>query len=82
MERFTERMSEPEKRDRLDGGGVAGAPDEGGAADSGVAAGADRSDVDESHLSDTGVGLSVGDRNTFEPEEAGPAAGTPAEQAE
>jgi hypothetical protein len=69
-------MSEPEERDPLDGGGVAEAPDEASVADS---VGADHSDAEGSDLSDTGVGLSVGQPNTFEPEEAGIAAETPAE---
>jgi hypothetical protein len=69
-------MSEPEERDPLDGGEVAEGPDEASAADS---VGADPSDAEASDLSDTGVGLSVGERNTFEPEEAGTPADTPAE---
>jgi hypothetical protein len=75
-------MSRPEERDHLNSGGVPGAPDETSAADSGAAARTGHSDVEESDLSDTGVGLSVGDSNTFEPEEAGPAAETPAERPE
>jgi len=59
-------MSEPEESDRPDGGGV-------------VEGTANESSAESSHsdvtTSDTGVGLSVGEPNTFEPEEAGPAAG-------
>ena len=52
-------MSEPEQRDRPNGGAVDGS---------------DNESVETSELSDSGVGLSVGEANTFEPEEAGPAA--------
>ena len=51
-------MSEPEERDRPNGGGVV--------------EGSDNESVGTSDLSDTGIGLSVGEANTFEPEEAGP----------
>jgi hypothetical protein len=60
-------MSEPEERDRPDGGETV------------------ESTHDESHnletsdLSGTGVGLTVGEPNTFEPEEAGPDRGSPPE---
>ena len=58
-------MSEPEERDRPDRGGeVEGSDDE---------------SVETSNLSDRGIGLSVGDANTFEPEEAGPAVERPSE---
>jgi hypothetical protein len=52
-------MSQPEERDRPSGGGTA--------------EGSDNESVETSDLSDTGLGLSVGEPNTFEPEEAGPA---------
>jgi hypothetical protein len=58
-------MSEPEQRDRPNGGGVV--------------EGSDNESVETSELSDSGVGLSVGEANTFEPEEAGPAAERPSE---
>jgi hypothetical protein len=57
-------MSEPEERDRPNGG---------------VVEGSDNESVETSELSDSGVGLSVGEANTFEPEEAGPAAEGPSE---
>ena len=58
-------MSEPEERDRPNGGGVV--------------EGSDNESVETSELSDSGVGLSVGEANTFEPEEAGSAAERPSE---
>jgi hypothetical protein len=61
-------MSMPEERDRPDGDGAV----EGSNNDS--VEGSDLSD-----LSDTGVGLSLGEPNTFEPEEAGPAVESPSE---
>jgi hypothetical protein len=63
-------MSEPPEEHRPDGDGVAEGPDEQSATESG----SDHGDVP---MSDTGVGLSTGEANTFEPEEAGPAAGGP-----
>jgi len=73
-------MSEPEERDRPDGGGgVAEGTDNESAAGSGAAVRAGHSDVELSDLSDTGLGLSVGEPNTFEPEEGGPAVESPSE---
>lgn len=69
---YPQWMSQPEGRDRPDGGGVV----EGADNDSAAESGAGDNDVP---TSDTGVGLSVGEPNTFEPEEAGPAAGSPTE---
>jgi hypothetical protein len=71
-------MSEPEERDRPDGGGAVENTDDGNTADSGAAVGSGDT-LETSDLSDTGVGLSVGESNTFEPEEAGPAVGSPTE---
>ena len=68
-------MSEPEERDSPDGDGLAESTDR----DSGAVVRAGHSDVETSDLSDTGVGLSVGEPNTFEPEEAGPAVESPSE---
>ena len=60
-------MSEPEEIGRgPDDGGVVGGADQESAAESGAA-------------SEPGVGLGVGEPNTFEPEEAGPAADNPDE---
>ena len=72
-------MSEPEERDRPDAGGVVEGTHSESAVESGAMVGAGRDDVETSDLSDTGIGLSVGEPNTFEPEEAGPAAATPTE---
>jgi hypothetical protein len=58
-------MSEPEERDRPNGGDVV--------------EGSDNEGVEVSDLSDSGIGLNVGDANTFEPEEAGPAVERPSE---
>ena len=55
----------PEERDRPDGDGVV--------------EGSNNESVEASDLSDTGVGLSLGEPNTFEPEEAGPAVESPSE---
>jgi hypothetical protein len=65
-------MSEPHERDRPDGDGVV----EGTGDESADESGSGHSDV---ATSETGVGLSVGEPNTFEPEEAGPASGSPSE---
>jgi hypothetical protein len=65
-------MSEPEERDRPDDGGAVEDADNDSAAKSGSGDG-------DLPISGTGVGLSVGEPNTFEPEEAGPAAGSPTE---
>src|SRR3954447_11900783 len=62
---YPRRMSEPEERDRPNGGGVV--------------EGSDNESVEKPDLSDTGIGLSVGEPNTFEPEEAGPAVERPSE---
>ncbi len=70
-------MSEPEERDRPDGGAVENTRDD-SAVEAGAAVGSGHN-VKTSDLSDTGVGLSVGEPNTFEPEEAGPAVETPTE---
>ena len=73
-------MSEPEESSRrLDGGEVAGGTDEASATGSGAASESGRGDVRTTDVSDPGVGLGVGEPNTFEPEEAGPAADRPAE---
>ena len=72
-------MSEPEERDRPDGGGAVEGTDNESAAGSGAASPAGHSDAETSDLSETGVGLSVGEPNTFEPEEAGPAVDGPSE---
>ena len=74
---YPRRMSEPEERDRPDGGGMVEGTDNESATGSDAAARAGHSDIDASDLSDTGVGLSVGEPNTFEPEEAGPAVESP-----
>jgi hypothetical protein len=58
-------MSMPEERDRPDGDGVV--------------EGSNKDSVEASDLSDAGVGLSLGEPNTFEPEEAGPAVENPSE---
>jgi hypothetical protein len=57
-------MSEPEERDRPNHGGEVEGSDE---------------SVETSNLSDSGIGLSLGEANTFEPEEAGPAVEPPSE---
>lgn len=64
-------MSEPEERDRPEGGAVENTHDD-SAVEAGAAVGSGHN-LETSELSDTGVGLSVGEPNTFEPEEAGPA---------
>jgi pimeloyl-ACP methyl ester carboxylesterase len=64
-------LSESGERDRPDDGGAVGGTDN-GPAESGAPI-PRHSRVETSDLSDTGVGLSVGEPNTFEPEEAGPA---------
>jgi hypothetical protein len=65
-------MSEPEETDRPDGRGVVEGIDSESAAETGTAVQARHSDADPANLSDTGVGLSMGEPNTFEPEEPGP----------
>lgn len=68
---YPRRMSEPVERDHPDAGGAVEGTD--------MAVGAGHSDRETSDLSDTGVGLGAGEPNTFEPEEAGPAAEGPTE---
>jgi hypothetical protein len=66
-------MSEVEESRRRGDGGVEA--DEPNAAEATAPVfPADRSDVEVSDLSDTGVGIGSGEANTFEPEEAAPAA--------
>jgi len=65
-------MSEPNERDQLDDTEPAEGGDKTGDA---VSSGND--DAELSDLSETGVGLGVGEPNTFEPEEADPAADPP-----
>jgi hypothetical protein len=74
-------MSEPEEnKQRVDGAVEAGGTDEASSSESSAAASrAGHSDVEMPDLSDTGVGLGVGEPNTFEPEEGVPAAGSPTE---
>jgi hypothetical protein len=62
------------KRDHPDDAGVIEGTDMAAAAESGVAFPTEHNDVETADLSDTGIGLSVGEPNTFEPEEAGLAA--------
>ena len=66
-------MSEPEERDPLNGGAAVEGTHSEGAADAG------HNLPGTSDLSETGVGLSMGEPNTFEPEEAGPAVEGPTE---
>jgi hypothetical protein len=70
-------MSEPEKnRQHVDSAVEAG--DETSSFESGMAVlPADHGDVELPDLSDTGVGLSFGEPNTFEPEEGVPGADSP-----
>jgi hypothetical protein len=68
-------MSEVEESRRRGDGGVEAGTDEPNAAEATAPVfPADRSDVEVSDLSDTGVGIGSGEANTFEPEEAAPAA--------
>ena len=66
-------MSKPDERDDLEGT----APVE-GSANADAAEPSVHSDVEPPDLSETGVGLGVGEPNTFEPEEGNPAADKPA----
>jgi len=61
-------MSEPDERDHPDGTEPVDGSDKAGAAEP-----RRHSDVEPSDLSETGIGLGVGQPNTFEPEEADPA---------
>jgi hypothetical protein len=74
-------MSEPEEsRRREDGAGEAGGTDKASSSESDAAAlRAGHGDGEMPELSDTGVGLGLGEPNTFEPEEAAPAADSPTE---
>jgi len=65
-------MSEPEENTQRVDGAVETGTDEANADET-----AERGDVELSDLSDTGVGIGAGEPNTFEPEEAAPAAETP-----
>jgi hypothetical protein len=67
-------MSEPEERDRPNSGAVEDRQD-GSVAESGAAVGSGHN-LETSDRSDAGIGLTVGEPNTFEPEEAGPAVGS------
>jgi hypothetical protein len=64
-------MSEPdESRQRVDRPDKPGGTDEASSSETSAAVHGGQENVE---LSDTGVGLGVGEPNTFEPEEAGPA---------
>ena len=67
-------MSEPENRDHMDAAAAVEGTDEASTAQPGAAFPTGHGDLETSDLSDSGVGLSVGEPNTFEPEEADPAA--------
>jgi hypothetical protein len=71
-------MSEPEDKAHPHGGGAVEGTHNERAAESRAAVGSGHN-LETSDLSDTGVGLSVGEPNTFEPEEAGSAVGSPTE---
>jgi hypothetical protein len=71
-------MSEPEERDRPDGDGAVEGTRNESAAESAAAVGSGHN-LETSDLSNTGIGLSIGEPNTFEPEEAGPAVESPTE---
>jgi hypothetical protein len=66
-------MSEPDERDHLDGTEPVEGSDKAGATKP-----RGHSDVEPSDLSETGVGLGLGEPNTFEPEEADPDRDRPA----
>jgi hypothetical protein len=73
-------MSEPEERDQPDGAAAVEGNDDAGAPKLGTASSTGRADVETSNLADSGgVGISVGEPNTFEPEEAGPPSDKPAQ---